>query len=296
MSHNRFGGVPAPRRAPRDFFALTGVAFPRAGNKPVQSLLPFPIPNLLRDSLLGMYLTPVLAKIHPDATVQRLYYDVRAYLVTLRDTFALARGGDRLALARAHRMLAWPEANELRYGYAAEGSMGTGLGGGKLHHLVFDTLMKTPALLDVAIFAPDIFAMIPLISLDRMGDFVGSVGKDAVIAHTQKVMRLYFPNSDCVRLVDVPGCWDPVAQNWVTRRVELPVADDGRAILLPHKKTVRSSPPLRAQQFARYIGRGEMDKPSVIAYVQANPTKLLSFAEDVLKDEWRYLPRRIFRD
>jgi hypothetical protein len=188
--------------------------------------------------------------------------------------------------------------SELGFGYSKSNWSGSGVGDGSLGEHLFQTLLNYPELSRTCGEEPDALAFIPLVDLDRCSDIFGTIVKRRLIEYTmEQVARFRFANS-CMRTVIVPGVWDARARKLVSMRAELPVTDHGRTVLLVEGKVVRSSPPVRQAQYTRlYHGNvRSLTKEEVLEDAQLHPGRLLNAIRTVLKDAWRYRPRREFRE
>lgn len=292
---------PQPRQRRRSFAQLTGLPAHPVGHPDharSQSLYEFLIPDTQRDLAYGVYLTMALARIHPDPLVESMYSSVREYYQRLEDHLAGARAHDLTAWQRARRMGSFPEPEELGFGYAQDGRDGNGIQEGELSLRILHTLRSHRALSVACAEEPDALALIELVALDRVSDVVATITKRELIRYTQEMAGRYRFSPDCIREVAVPNIWNPDAGKLETQVHVLPVADDGRAILVVPKGIVRSAPPFTPAQYTRfyYPGRRPMTKAEVLADIGDNPDRLLRAMRHVFEDDWRFRPRRDLRD
>lgn len=289
-----FARTPQPGgRSNRSFAQLTGVQLG-------QQYLDFVIPNLERDQNGGMYLTSALASRHRNPTVRAMYAANTDFFHRLNQFLVRARGGDEVALRAARRMATnFPEADELGLGYSVRGWAGSGVGAGELNDLVFNALLRFAELSQTCVLEPDALAFIPLVDIDRVSDVFATVAKRPIIQYTVEQAAKWHFDPACMHQVTVPNVWDAASSSLIGVTERLPVTDDGRVILLVDKRIVRSAPPVRAHQYTRLHFGGAaraLSKAEVLLDAERNPGRLLEAIESILADDWRFRPRRDFRD
>lgn len=289
-----------PRRR-RTFAELTGLYAHPVGHpehERSQIRYEFLIPDTRRDLQYGVYLTMALAKHDPDPLVAAMYDTVREYFAELADLLNSARSGDQTAFRRARRMARFPEPKELGFGYARHDRSGNGMDEGPLNDRVLATLFSHPALAAACAEEPDALAFVEMVALDRVSDAVATITKSLLVEFTQQMALHYRFSPDCLKVVPVANVWCAASGVLQVERHEVPVADDGSAILVVPKGIVRSAPPFSAAQYTRYWypGRKPMAKAEVLADIGSDPQRLLVAMRATLKDEWRYRPRRDLRN
>lgn len=288
MSFSFQPAQPAPSGQPqtlRDFLGL----YLGKNDQDFQHLVDFVVIDLQRDLLQGMYLTPALAKRHPNPLVKAIYGDVRQYFERIRDLLVLARQGSQLAEQQIMQMLTLPEANEIAMGYTRAGWQGNGFS----PELAYKVLYAIPELAEVACDEPDVITFIPGISLDRMSDLIATVGKRALTRFTISTAQRYRFDGKLQRGV-VQNVWDFASNGLGSLNADV-LSYRGRVLLLVPKHIVRSSPPMRVEQYADFIGEKVMAKADVLVDIASHPGRLRSFVNVVMAEEWRYRPRRKFR-
>lgn len=291
---------PAGKPRGRTFAQLSGLPLHPIGHPDHRGdRAEFVIPDTQRDLPCGIYLTMVLAKDHPEPVVVAIWQEVRHFFVDLETDLVRARGGDDLALKRARRRTRFPEVGEIGCGYTAENRAGKGIRDGILGDRVLDTLLQYPALSKACAEEPDAISLIELVGLDRVSDIVATIAKRHLIEYTQRMAARYkFPDS-FQRDIVIQGIWDRGTASLKTGIFLLPVADDGRAILLLPKGIVRSAPPFTAAQYTRHH-HGALHRPltkrEVLEDMGNDPERLLRAMRNIFQDEWRYRPRRDLRD
>jgi GNAT superfamily N-acetyltransferase len=273
----------------RKFFQLVGI--PEVEEK----FLPFVIPDLDRDLEKGMYVTAALAAKHPNPTVKAFFSEIQSYFQCLEAYLVRARAGDQDAYLRARRMVQCPEVPEIRFGYTREGHRGKGIGQWELSEHIFQMLFQNPALSRACAEEPDALAFIPNVSLDRVSDLFATIGKRHLIEYTEsQAQRRGFTG---MKRVVVKGVWDSSSERLADRIAVLPKPAGGPAVLLVAKGILRSSPPVREEQYAaRFHGGARMSKEEVLSDAALFPDRLIRTIREVLEDDWRFRPRRDFRD
>lgn len=285
-------GIPSSSKG-RSFAQLTGVRYP-------QDALPFVIPNLHADIKAGMTLTMRLALQDRDPLVQGMFADAVSYFEHLAQVLKQARAGSSLDLVRANKLVSVREAVEIGFGYSAVGRAGSGVGDGALNTHLLRILLEHPGMADLLAKQPDGLFFIPGFGLDRVSDVFAAAIRTRLIRFTQEQMRLHRFDPSCLASKVVTQQWNPVSLRFEESVEELPVADDGRAIILVPKKVVRSAAPVTAQQYERFyrLPRTDMGqlKQRILADNRKSSAKLLRLMERIFEDEWRWRPRREFRD
>jgi hypothetical protein len=277
----------------RSFAELTGVRYP-------QSVLPFVIPDLQRDIPVGMAITMQLSLQSRDPLVRGMYDDVREYFAILH---ALVEGirstGDQFALARAHRLVSFPEVPEIGFGYSAVGRTGSGVGDGALNADLIRTLLRYPGLSQALTRHPDALYFFAGFGIDRVSDVFATIVKRRLVEYTQIQSARFRFASSCFQQVMIRDIWDG-HHGFDSQTFELPVADDGEAVLLVPKNLVRSAPPVQPHQYARFYRLEDSAwlglKRRIMDENRNSPTKLLRLMDQIFKDPWRYRPRRDLGD
>jgi hypothetical protein len=283
---------PSGRRRPRTFPELTGVLYD-------QTSLPYVIPSLERDDPRGMFVTAELARRSEDPLVYGMYDTIRSFYTLMNELLHRARKGDQLAWRKAVRIASFPEVAELGFGYTQESRHGRGTGAGSVCQKILDTLRDFPGLAELCMAEPDAIAFVPGVGLDRVSDAIGTIAKLELITYTQQQAQLHDFDPRCMDWVVVPNVWNGRTQMRESVRVKLPIADDGRAILLVDKSIVRSSPPVRAEQYARTYNLSHLSsdalKRRILEQNRNDASSLRRVMRDVFSHEYWIRPRRDFR-
>jgi hypothetical protein len=290
--------TPNPRRViaphPRTLDQVVGVSFPAQH-------VDFVLIDLERDYRTGLYLTLALAKNHPDPIVKKMYGTAVRFF---KQVDALMTIGDQVSLARARKMLSFPEPFEIRLGYAGMGSYGSGIGQGTLGDYVFDVLLAHPALRAAVAVEPDAICLIPGVAMDRSSDMVATITKPHLIEFTASQAAFWQFDPACFRLRNVDNCWDEPNQRLGQLMAKVPVDDLDRTFLLVPKEICRSGPPMSGGQYFRDLngpdgapsgGDGESLKELVLEDAARNPARLTEFVRDRMRDPDKFKPRREFR-
>jgi hypothetical protein len=257
--------------------------------------------DLERDHRSGLYLTLKLAQSHPNPHVRAMYRIAIEFFDILNGLMTQASSGDRIAGARALRMLHFPEAHELRLGYVSMGSYGNGIGNGELAEYLFDVLMRHPELRNALTREPDSLCFIPGIAMDRTSDIIATIAKTELVAFTQDQAQFwsFLPASLEMRLIE--DCWNPATMQLENIHAEVPFDDLGRAFLLVPKSICRSVPPMKPEQYFRAIDPvgpkegGGTQKQMLLDHTSSEPGALTKFAQERMKDPDNFRARREFR-
>ncbi|HLL47661.1 MAG TPA: hypothetical protein VK399_13205 [Longimicrobiaceae bacterium] len=258
----------------------------------------FVIPDLSRDLPYGVYLTPQLAQLSVNPVVTRIYTLAKGYFGELESTLSDARAGSDVAHKRMGKLADFPEPGEFGFGFTRRSWRGRGVGNGELSAYILEVMYQCPTLAKVCTVHPDALAFIPFVATDRVSDVIANVSKDAFIEYTQQQADFYGFDPRCMREVPVKHVWDPANCEFVTRRVVVPVREDGLPILLAPKEIVRSSPPVRPSQYTRTFHgvRRSLTKDEILQELGDRPNRLVRLMDQIFEELWRYRPRREFRD
>lgn len=288
MSH---AGLPS--RKPRSFAELTGVRYP-------QEMLPFVIPDLERDIKVGMAITMRRSLLSRDPLVQGMYEDARGYFGHLHEQVERIRAGDQLALLRAHQTANLPEVPEIGLGYSTAGRVGSGIGRGALNDSFVRTLLEYRGLSLALTEEPDTLFFFEGFGLDRVTDAFATIVKRRLILYTQKQMVRFRFDPNCIHPIPVRSIWNPAGLRTEEDTVELPVADDGRGIILVPKGLIRSAPPVQPHQYGRYYRLADKEwhelKRRIMEENRNSPERLLRLMRRIFDDPRRYQSRRDLRE
>jgi hypothetical protein len=200
-------------------------------------------------------------------------------LEIFRQVFAAFEAKDR---ARAVALVDFPEANEIRLGYAKVGNTGRGMGN-TLGRLVLETLESSPALVRRGLKHVEELQLFSVgIGPDRISDLAGNVLKDFLISYTKRQSALWsIPITTAVPLSHI---WQIDDGEWVDRYDDVPTDPlTGRPILLVPRWIVRRLPwinygdyeasTLRAHLGPRSVrARGGVRKPAGVALSRQDVT------------------------
>lgn len=257
--------------------------------------------DLERDIQKGIHLTVKLAKFSGIPVVRSMYDEAVRFF---KRVDRLMTKGDPFSMALARRMLDFPEPYEIRLGFTALGSFGSGLGDGALSDYVFAVLKNRPALRRTLTVEPDALCFIPWVDMDRTSDIVATIVKRHLVRFTQEQAAFWKFDPRCMKTRVVENCWDPSAEKLTSETASVPVDDLGRTFLLVPKGICRSGPAMNAGQYFRDLGpsggRARQQasgtlKEQLLDDAAAHPDRLLKFAVDRMKDPTRFQPRREFR-
>lgn len=115
--------------------------------------------------------------------------------------------------------------------------------------------------------------------LDRLSDAAASICKRQLVEYTVEMAETFDFDEKCIKEVEVRHCWDPAKGEYNSVRARLPVNPSGRPILLAEKWIVRSSPPVRPEQYGSFPGiqKGSATelKKAILAQARRGPESLL---------------------
>ena len=159
---------------------------------------------------------------------------------------AVARGD----LAEARRILDFPEAEEIGFGYTQGGKRGSGVGD-RLSSLVIETVVDSPSLQQRGVKHVEEMQLLSAgIGPDRVSDIAADILKRFLIEYTQRQCRLW--NVPMRSGVPVSHVFDPSRCEWADSYEEMPVSPfDGSPILLVPRRWVRTLPWINYDDFSR---------------------------------------------
>lgn len=260
----------------------------------------FLVIDLERDYRSGIYLTLKLAKFHSSPHVREMYRTASQFFSRVND---LMSRSDSFSHNLAYRMLSFPEPYEIRLGYAALGSYGSGVGKGELRDELFDALMASKELRKAMVAEPDMLCCVPGIAMDRSSDVVATITKHQLVAFTQDQAAFWKFDRACMKKRHIENAWNPKTEAIGGFDAIVPTDDLGRVFLLVPKEICRSGPPMNPRQYFRDLGPkaggGASDltrKEAMIADAAKHPGRLRGFAVERMRDPSRFKPRRELRD
>lgn len=168
-------------------------------------------------------------------------------LSLFHEAFAALRAGDQRRVAG---LIDFPEAREIRFGYAKRSIEGRGIGD-VLSTLLVETLRQSPALLERGLRHVEELQLFDVgIAEDRISDLAANVIKGFLVEYTQAQCQLWhIPMVDGVPLEHI---WDPSDRRWMDTYVRLPVDPlTGREVLLVPRWVVRRLPWINYEDFQR---------------------------------------------
>jgi hypothetical protein len=138
-------------------------------------------------------------------------------LAIFRQVFAAFEAKDP---ARAAALVDFPEASEIRLGYAKAGNSGRGMGS-TLGRLVVETLESSPTLVRRGLRHVEELQLFSVgIGPDRISDLAGNVLKDFLISYTKRQAEIWkIPTS----IVPLSHIWQIEDGQWVDRYDEVPM-------------------------------------------------------------------------
>jgi hypothetical protein len=153
-------------------------------------------------------------------------------------------------LAEARRILDFPEAEEIGFGYTQGGKHGSGVGD-HLSGLVIDTVVDSPSLQQRGVKHVEEMQLLSAgIGPDRVSDIAANILKRFLIEYTQRQCRLW--NVPMRSAVPVSHVFDPARCEWSDSYEEMPVSPfDGSPILLVPRRWVRTLPWINYDDFSR---------------------------------------------
>jgi hypothetical protein len=153
-------------------------------------------------------------------------------------------------LAEAKRILDFPEAPEIGFGYSARNKRGSGVGT-ILQTLLVDSLAISPAIMARGIRHVEEMQLIsPGIGPDRIGDIASNILKEYLIEYTQRQCAIH--SIPMARQVPISHVYDAGDGTWHDGYFELPVnPSDGLPILLVPRRIVRQLPWINYENFAK---------------------------------------------
>lgn len=159
---------------------------------------------------------------------------------------SVARGD----LAEARRILDFPEAGEIGFGYTQGGKRGSGLGD-RLSSLLIETVVDSPSLqLRGVKHVEEMQLLSAGIGPDRVSDIAANILKRFLIEYTRRQCQLW--NVPMRSGVPVSHVFDPLLCEWSDSYEEMPVSPlDGSPILLVPRRWVRSLPWINYDDFSR---------------------------------------------
>jgi hypothetical protein len=202
----------------------------------------FVIPRLVED--LPLCIDPFLLYKSRDPELRSLHDLVVRHFGAGVDAIRL---GD---MVEAERILDFPEASEVGFGYGSKNKRGSGLGT-TLQKLLIDSLTLSPAILVRGIRHIEEMQLIsPGIGPDRVGDIASNILKNYLIEYTQRQCGIH--NIPVERNVPLEHVFDLEDSRWHDGYFDLPVnSKDGKAVLLVPRRIVRQLPWINYENFAK---------------------------------------------
>jgi hypothetical protein len=262
-------------------------------------LFDFVVINLEADIEKRISITAKLSLGHPSPTVRAMYGRAVEFFKLVD---SLMSAGDLVSLARARRLMNFPEPTEFRLGYTAGGSGGYGLGSGTLSSILFDTLLRDPLLRKVLTIEPDSISFVHQVGIDRSSDILATIIKPLLIQYTTEQAQFYGFSASCMQRRTVPNNWIPGTDGLVSISEVVPVDDLGRVFLLLPKEMCRSGPAMTAHQYLR-----DMPPPTGATYAAlsakermmrdaaAHPEQFEAFVRMRMSNPDNYQARREYR-
>jgi hypothetical protein len=202
----------------------------------------FVIPRLAGD--LPLCIDPFLLYKSRDQELRNLHVAIVSHFA--EGVRALAKGNEE----EAKRILDFPEAAEIGFGYGATDKRGSGLGS-LLTNLLINSLRLSPAIMERGIRHVEEMQLIsPGIGPDRVGDIASNILKEYLIEYTQRQCAIHgLPTR---QNVPVGHIYDATERIWRDGYYDLPInQNDGGPMLLVPRRIVRQLPWINYDNFVK---------------------------------------------
>ena len=255
----------------------------------------FVVPNLAAD--IPVCIDPFLLYKSRDPTLRELHQQL---LGIFQHAFRLHDAGDRAGL---DRLVAFPEVNEIGFGYTQRGIHGSGLGW-HLNQLLADLLEASDAVRKRGIRHVEELQLLSVgVGADRISDIAANALKRPLVEYTQQQAGLWsIPLRSNVPLAHY---FDAADMEWRDGYFDLPINPiSGRPLLLVPRRVVRLLPWINYNDFyttdaqlllpprprlPRYPGmarerRLELAKQDMVAKVRESPSVLEQYVSRKERD------------
>ncbi|WP_091553318.1 hypothetical protein [Micromonospora pattaloongensis] len=180
---------------------------------------------------------------------------------------------------RVLTLMLFPEPREFRLGYTAKSTDGAGAGKGLAKQVVGAMGEAINRGLDDISHFEELGILVDRFNRDRISDVICNLLKPRFISYTQRVCEeLEIPTEE----VEVPhATFNEMRNRWMSERINLPVDEKGKPVILTPKRFLRELPTLSADNWYDHLDTslrddlnlrisGQVRKSDILAAARAN--------------------------